>query len=235
MINSVLLFLHISGGGLGILTGMAALIPRKGSPIHMRIGNLFFYSMIVMTVSATYLAMFKEGSWINSIAGMITFYMVITARRAATNKEGKSGITEFAGAAYIFAILVTLIVLILDVSQTGPKPDGVYVEAYYMFGVIVTLAFALDVKVLIKGGVYGAQRVARHLWRMCIALYIATASFFLGQQQVFPESMQGTFALAVPVIVVIAAMLFWVIRVFLMSRFRLSKAKVKSSDQIVAT
>src|SRR5438477_123306 len=30
------------------------------------------------------------------------------------------------------------------------------------------------------GGVLGAKRIARHLWRMCFGLFIAAGSFFLG-------------------------------------------------------
>jgi hypothetical protein len=43
---------------------------------------------------------------------------------------------------------------------------------------------------------------------MGIALVIAAASFFLGQQQVFPEAWRGLW-LAVPVLVVLAATLAW--------------------------
>jgi hypothetical protein len=33
---------------------------------------------------------------------------------------------------------------------------------------------------LLRGGVFGGQRIARHLGRMCFALFIAAGSFFLG-------------------------------------------------------
>jgi hypothetical protein len=33
---------------------------------------------------------------------------------------------------------------------------------------------------LVRGGVLGAKRIARHLWRMCFGLFIAAGSFFLG-------------------------------------------------------
>ncbi|HEX4537033.1 MAG TPA: hypothetical protein VH140_08810 [Candidatus Acidoferrum sp.] len=33
---------------------------------------------------------------------------------------------------------------------------------------------------LARGGVFGTQRVARHLWRMCFGLFIAAGSFFMG-------------------------------------------------------
>ena len=44
-------------------------------------------------------------------------------------------------------------------------------------GSVAVLAAAGDVRMLVRGGVFGAQRVARHLWRMCFGLFIATGSF----------------------------------------------------------
>jgi len=35
-------------------------------------------------------------------------------------------------------------------------------------------------RMLVRGGVLGAKRIARHLWRMCFGLFIAAGSFFLG-------------------------------------------------------
>jgi hypothetical protein len=51
------------------------------------------------------------------------------------------------------------------------------------------------------------------LWRMCLALFIATGSFFLGQAQVFPAPIRDSGLLAVPVFAVLAAMLYWLWRV----------------------
>jgi hypothetical protein len=31
------------------------------------------------------------------------------------------------------------------------------------------------------GGIFEAKRIARHLWRMCFAMFIAAGSFFLGR------------------------------------------------------
>jgi hypothetical protein len=59
----------------------------------------------------------------------------------------------------------------------------------------------------------GAPRIARHLWRMCLAMFIATASFFLGQARVFPESMRIFPLLAIPVALVLLLMLYWWVRV----------------------
>src|SRR5271155_5710231 len=61
----------------------------------------------------------------------------------------------------------------------------------FFFGAILLLATAGDIQMLARGGISGRQRVTRHLWRMCYGLFIATGSFFLGQQQVFPAFLRG--------------------------------------------
>ena len=49
----------------------------------------------------------------------------------------------------------------------------------------------------------------RHLWRMCFGWFIATGSFFLGQQQVFPVALRKTNLLIVPAILPLLLLVFW--------------------------
>ena len=71
-----------------------------------------------------------------------------------------------------------------------------------MFGVVSLVAGGLDARMLARG-VEGAHRIARHLWRMCYALWIATMSFFLGQPAVFPEPLRHLIAVrAIPVVLI---------------------------------
>lgn len=70
-----------------------------------------------------------------------------------------------------------------------------------------------DLRVVVRRGIAGAQRLTRHLWRTCFALFIAAGSQFLGQPMVFPEPIRGTAVLYAPVLLVIGTMVFWLIRV----------------------
>ena len=56
-------------------------------------------------------------------------------------------------------------------------------------------------------------RIARHLWRMCFSLFIASGSFFLGQQQVFPEALRDSIPLYVIALSPLPVMLFWLAKV----------------------
>ena len=68
---------------------------------------------------------------------------------------------------------------------------------------------------LTRGGISGRPRLIRHLWRMCFGLFIATGSFFLGQQQVFPEPIRKQYLLAPLAILPLPLMIFWLVRVSL--------------------
>jgi hypothetical protein len=57
-----------------------------------------------------------------------------------------------------------------------------------------------------------AQRLARHLWRMGFAFFIATGSFFIGQQDVMPEAVRGSPLLFALGFAPFAVMAFWLVR-----------------------
>jgi hypothetical protein len=92
---------------------------------------------------------------------------------------------------------------------------------------VAALAAAGDLRLILRRGILGAQRITRHLWRMCFALFIAAGSFFLGQQQVFPASVRGSPFLFVPVLAILALMIFWLCRVRFTSIY---KKSVRMSD-----
>ena len=73
---------------------------------------------------------------------------------------------------------------------------------------------------LARGGISGRQRIIRHLWRMCYGLFIATGSFFLGQQQVFPAFLRGSIFLTVLALLPFPLMIYWLFRVRFSKAYR---------------
>src|SRR6267143_3522016 len=97
-------------------------------------------------------------------------------------------------------------------SHTWSK-DGVPTGMYFFMGSVMLLAAAGDIRMLVRGGVFGAKRIVRHLWRMCFGFFIATGSFFLGQQQVFPAWLRGSSVLFIPALLPLVLLIFWLFRV----------------------
>jgi hypothetical protein len=149
----------------------------------------------------------------NIPAGLTTAYLVVTA--LITVRPPSAASRRVAVAAMLFGLSVGLTSLVLAVAMLADGRAGRTGMAYplFMFGIVGLTAGLADVRVIRSGGLHGAARLTRHLWRMCFALLVATLSFFVGQAQVFPEAIRNSGLVAVPVLAVLASMLYWLWRV----------------------
>src|SRR5229473_1779148 len=180
MSYSPTLIVHICGGSLGLLSGTAAMSFRKGSPRHVLAGKVFVASMLTMGTFAVYLAITRHQ--LNNIGGgILTVYLIGTAWLTARRRDGESSRFDWVVLLIPLAIGILLWMNGLKVLRSGVgSPDGVPVGMILFMGSVMLLAGAGDVRMLLRGGVLGAKRIARHLWRMCFGLFIAAGSFFLG-------------------------------------------------------
>jgi uncharacterized membrane protein len=204
--------IHVGAGSLALLSGAVALSVRKGDGPHRVAGTVFFLSMLVMAASAIYLSVIYSKTMF-IIGGALVIYMLATAWVAARRKDGQSGVFETG--AFLVATAGALIFGLAAAGGAEGPGDGVGVEVYYVFGGVLALAAILDLSVILRGGVAGKQRIARHLWRMCAGMFVATGSFFLGQQQVLPAFVRGSPVLFVFAFAPLAIMVFWLIRIWL--------------------
>jgi uncharacterized membrane protein len=207
---SPILIFHICAGTVGMLSGATSLCFRKGSRGHRRAGNVFFISMLCLSVSGAYMGFVKQ-QIINFLAGTLTFYLVATAWSAARRSDGETNRFDWGALLVALALLATYAKFGLEALNS---PGGLKVAPlYFIFGTVVLLCTVGDVRMLARGGVFGTQRIARHLWRMCFAMFIAAGSFYPGQQRFFPESINRTHLLYAPFIFAIVMLIFWPIRV----------------------
>jgi uncharacterized membrane protein len=177
---SPILMVHIFAGTLGLLSGTAAMFFRKGSPRHILAGKIFVAAMLTMAVFAVYLAITRHQP--NNVGGgILTFYLIGTGWLTARRRDGQTSRWDWV----VLLIPLTLGILTwmngIQVVRSGASSqDGVPVGMTFFMGSIMLLAAAGDVRMLLRHGLFGAKRIARHLWRMCFGLFIAAGSFFLG-------------------------------------------------------
>jgi uncharacterized membrane protein len=214
-----LLGLHISAGVLSMFAGAAAMSFRKGSRWHGRAGNVFVAAMLSMAAAASCLAYMKHQPN-NVFGGLLTIYMVATAWATARRRDGESSILDWIG--FCFALLIGVVGVIQGFQKaTGraPADDGTFPFMQLFMGSVILFAALGDLRMLVRG-ISGRRRIARHLWRMCFGWFIATGSFFLGQQQVFPAWLRGSPALLVLAVLPLVLLIFWMIRVRFTSTYK---------------
>ena len=213
----MLLAIHVVAGGLAIVLGAVALLVKKGGTVHRRSGLLFVYAMLVLGATAALLGFRKSPTDGNVFGGLMTVYFVGTALTTVrpvsswTRRSNVAALTVAVGLA-----LVDIAGGVKAFNSPGGLLNGVpFVMHFFIAGVMI-LAAAGDVRIMRFGVPRGGPRLARHLWRMCFALFIAAGSFFSIRERVakiLPEPFTTAPMRALPILLVFGAMFYWLWRV----------------------
>jgi hypothetical protein len=213
---NILMGIHITGGLLALPAGTLAVVARKGGRLHARAGTIFFGAMLVLGITAALLEPFRTPTPGSPIGGVMVCYFVATSWMAARRRDGRTGRFEKLACAAAFATAA----LMAWAAVTGASTTPVGPRPIYIMAGICLLAGLLDLNAILRAPLRPAQRLARHLWRMCVAFFIATGSFFLGQQDVLPQPLRGSPILLVLAFAPFGVMAFWLVRVRVGKRFR---------------
>lgn len=202
MLPDTALFLHIAGGSVAIVAGYVALAVRKGARPHRVAGDVFVVAMLVMAGFGLLMGVAKGQSG-NVLGSVMAAYLVGTGWAAVRPRESWAGVSDR------LAMLLAAGLAAAGASLGALDPSsGPGSGVFYAFGALATLAVALDLKVLRRGGLIGFERIRRHLWRMCTALFVATGSAFLGQMDEIAAGLRGPH-LFVLALAPLAALVFW--------------------------
>ena len=211
---AALLFLHIAGASVAMIAGAVAVSARKGDRVHRAAGNVFFVSMLVMAGVAGGVSPFvPEIIPTNIVASVLTLYLVTTGWATVQRRQGVVG--RFENGAFLFALVIVVCGVVFGRITGDPT--------LYAFAVVAGLAALADLTMLRRRGLNGAPRIARHLWRMCAAFFIATGSFFFGPADEIPAALRGPVTMALG-LAPLGVMIFWLVRVRIGRAFRTAPA-----------
>lgn len=206
----ILMGAHIGGGGVALVAGALAIFARKGGRLHARAGIIFAFAMLWLWLwlSATALHL-RDGKVDSAVGDLFIGYFVVTAWLAARRRDGTTGRLEIVACAVIFA---TGGLIAWGALAGTARPTPVGMGPVYVIAAFCLAAGLLDLHAILRPRLAPTRRIARHLWRMCSAFFIATGSFFLGQQDVLPEALRGSPILLALAFAPFAALAFWMIR-----------------------
>ena len=205
----MLLQIHIAAGVLAMILGAVALLTRKGATLHRRSGQLFVCSMLTMGATASVLGPIS--------GGVMPAYFVVTALTTVRT------VTAWTRWVNVSALVVAIVLALGSMSKgfkafasPGGMLNGVPFFMLFFIGTVMAIAAAGDVRVMRSGPLRGGPRLARHLWRMCFALFIAAGSFFSIQARVakiLPEPFTTPAMRVLPIALVFISMFYWLWRV----------------------
>jgi hypothetical protein len=207
------LALHIVTGTAAVLLGFVALFAAKGGTLHRRSGLLFVYLMIVMATLGMVITVVRGVAPVGNIpASLLTISLVVTALITVRPTAATRWVSVGA-MVVLLAVGVGSMILGATALARGGRLDGIPAFPLFLFGIAGLLAGAGDMHVLRFGPRRGSARLARHLWRMCFALFIASLSF-TGQlpKRFIPKQYHMPVLFSLPVLVVLITMCYWLWR-----------------------
>jgi uncharacterized membrane protein len=204
---NAVLWVHIASGLVALVAGTLAVMARKGGRGHASAGKWFALSMFVLGFTAAVLAQAKADAG-TGLGGLLTCYFVATSWATARRRDGVTGKFEIAACAAVLAAAASVALAAYWGTASTPAGKG----PLFAFAAVCLLAGVGDLKAVLRKKQSAAQRLSRHLWRMCFAFFMATGSFFIGQQDSMPDWVRGSPLLLVLGFSPLAIMAYWLVR-----------------------
>jgi hypothetical protein len=236
---------HIGGGTLGFASGILALSVQKGGRLHRAAGTVFFGAMLVMAVFAAYLAVVVPDQLVNLFIGAFVLYLIMTSWLTVRRKAGTAGAAEKIAMVVAFCLWAPFAILAFQLAA-GMTPlfksavpfKGPVLIAVYLFASVLAIAAISDARLVLAGGITGAPRIARHLWRMSLAFTMAAGSFF---SNALPKILPTINHLPLlvrfaPQLALLALLMFWLIRVRLTGWYARNAATIQTGPfEVIGT
>ncbi len=214
------LVFHVAVGVAALVGGFIAIAARKGGKWHRRSGIVFVYTMIATGLTAAGISVYEGKS---PGGGLVTAYFVFTAWTTIRPlpRAGRRVDIALMVFAFTFAVLGYLGAF-TALGLPGKRLNGVPAGMLFFMSSVNLLAAIGDLRMILARGIQGSRRIARHLWRMCFGLFIATGSFVaqLFTMTYIPDALRS-----LPVILVLSAgplvvLLYWMWRIRLRQNLR---------------
>jgi len=204
----IFLFIHITAGATGLLSGTINLFRKKGDKKHKFIGNVFSYAMLTAGFSSLMLAIMHPNYFL-FIVGMFTIYLTGTGKRYIHFKMlgENTKPTYIDWALTIMMLLTGSVFLILGLKQ-------IFLEHYFGLVLVVFGFFSLR---LVRCDFlnYNGKARAKNFWllahiqRMTGGYIAALTAFLVVNSNNIPIQLPGVFVWLVPTIIFVPFIVKW--------------------------
>ena len=181
----MVLAFHVATGLLALVAGLVAVAAPKGGAWHRRAGLVFVGAMFATGIAIAAVSTLEGKS---PGGGLLIVYLVATAWITVQSRQAE--LRRVSIGLMVMAYLMAASGFFRAFAAIGEPRNlaaGPSSGMLFLTAVLILLGANADRRMLRAGGYQGRQRLTRHLTRMCLALFIATGSFFIGQMKTIPE------------------------------------------------
>lgn len=177
----VLIYIHAAFGGIALLTGLVAVIARKGKTIHKRFGLLFYYVMILAGVSAMLIAVLPnhESPFLFAV-GIFSLYFVLTGYRALRFKRK---VPDLKLDKTISVLMLITGILMISLPLVLTRSINMILVVFGLLGIVFSIQ---DLRLFKNPKRLRSIWLRLHLGRM-LGGYIAASTAFVVVNQFFPS------------------------------------------------
>lgn len=217
MQTEIIMTTHVIPGVLAVAAGAIALAAPKGRSVHVQAGRVFVVTMGLASAVGAVLGLVRaETFYITFHAGVLALCLLASGWMAARSQPGVLGLGSRIIGALNLVNLVALVSIGVYAARSGQSFMGFPAEDYLLLGGMGFIAAAGDASLLWRPNPSERRRIARHLWRMGLGFFLAAGSAFGGPgAAAFPEAVRRSGILALPELVILLLMIFWLARTLL--------------------
>ena len=174
-IGNISLLVHITSGTIALIVAILAIVLKKGTIFHRRLGRAYICAMSLVFISALHLSFIAVPiNWFLFGIAIFSYYLAFTGFRAG--KERKNLPSTIDWIATCVMLFSTVFMLVLGVYLLWNQNNlGVVL---IIFGAVGGLLSVQDIMQFRKGKIQGKERILRHLIRI-LASFIAVVTAVL--------------------------------------------------------
>jgi len=176
---TILISIHATLGGIGLLTGIVSMASRKGKRVHKSSGKVFSYAMVLSSLISIPVCFMPghENMFLFAIA-VFTIYLVLTGQRALLYKlKNLKTVSKWKDWFLSSIMLCFGLCLIIEGAFKILYPNGPTV-LFLFFGAVSVFLSIQDMRFYLNKNISSTEFVQRHIGQMSGA-FIASFTAFL--------------------------------------------------------
>ncbi len=163
--EKILLLSHVSAGVITLLSGIAAMLNPKRINIHRPAGQIFYYAMWVVVVTAFILSFLKSNVFLFLVGVLVFNSNTMGVRCLKLYKSIKPRVGWKEWTIWIVSILLLIGCQFTILYQYGLRFDGSFV-VINVFSIILFISLLQDLKLIVNDNYTKRQYLIGHIGKM---------------------------------------------------------------------